>query len=175
MQYTILTIPRARKVHQSLATTPLTAIYSLLVCAYHITFAPVLASVLSRPPGPFPAEALILNGPGTCFVLTTAVYVNKVGSLAQKCSRTVVADGPLKFVGLPSPRIIYVETFARVRSLSVSAKLLRYLADRHVSLFNASWYPLMFRSIQICRAMAGEPTHWAKRRLPWLDGLRVFA
>lgn len=88
----MLTIPRARRVHQSLAATPLTAVYSFLICLYHVTFAPFLASALSRPPGPFPAEALILNGPGTCFVLTAAVYVNKVSSLPQKFPCTVPAD-----------------------------------------------------------------------------------
>jgi Oligosaccharide biosynthesis protein Alg14 like len=36
----------------------------------------------------------------------------------------------MQFFGLPSPTLIYVESFARVRSLSLSGKLLRPLVDR---------------------------------------------
>lgn len=74
-QYKLLIIPRARYVHQSLLLTPPTAFLSLLVCIYHVTVAPLF---LSRSPrSPF-ADVLILNGPGTCFVLCGAIYLNKV-------------------------------------------------------------------------------------------------
>ena len=36
----------------------------------------------------------------------------------------------LQFLGLPSPKLVYVETFARVRTLSLTGKLLRPIADR---------------------------------------------
>ncbi|KAJ7346689.1 glycosyltransferase family 1 protein [Mycena albidolilacea] len=101
-QYTLLTIPRARRVHQSLVTTPPTALYSLLLCIYYITFARTSF-----------ADVLILNGPGTCFVLCIAVYVNK-------------------FFGLAAPRVIYIESFARVESLSLSGKLLFPFVDRFI-------------------------------------------
>ncbi|KAJ6586985.1 glycosyltransferase family 1 protein [Mycena vulgaris] len=105
-QYTILTIPRARRVHQSLVTTPPTAFYSLLSCVYHVTLAH------GRARSSF-ADVLILNGPGTCFVLCIAVYVNK-------------------FLGLSAPRVIYIESFARVKSLSLSGKLLYPFVDSFV-------------------------------------------
>ncbi|KAJ7901898.1 oligosaccharide biosynthesis protein Alg14-like protein, partial [Mycena olivaceomarginata] len=101
-QYTLLTIPRARRVHQSLVTTPPTALYSLLLCIYYITFARISF-----------ADVLILNGPGTCFVLCIAVYVNK-------------------FFGLAAPRVIYIESFARVESLSLSGKLIFPFVDRFI-------------------------------------------
>ncbi|KAL4246012.1 UDP-N-acetylglucosamine transferase subunit ALG14 [Abortiporus biennis] len=104
--YGIFTIPRARRVHQSLFTTPFTALRSVLSCIYYITLAP-LASQDNLP------EVLILNGPGTACVLCVAVYVNK-------------------FLGLASPRLIYVESFARVGSLSLSGKLLRPFVDRFI-------------------------------------------
>ncbi|KAF8210339.1 glycosyltransferase family 1 protein [Mycena galopus ATCC 62051] len=103
-QYTILTIPRARYVHQRLITTPPTALRSLLMCIYHVTFAHIHSSF---------ADILILNGPGTCFVLCIAVYVNK-------------------FLGLAAPRVIYTESFARVESLSLSGKLLYPFVDRFI-------------------------------------------
>ncbi|KAI0733193.1 glycosyltransferase family 1 protein [Fomitopsis betulina] len=102
--YTILTIPRARRVHQPLYTTPVTAAQSLLTCLYHVTMVPIATRT------PF-ADVLVLNGPGTCFVLCLAVAINRI-------------------IGLPSPRLIYVESFARVRSLSLSGKLMRPLVDR---------------------------------------------
>ncbi|KAG7099754.1 hypothetical protein E1B28_001567 [Marasmius oreades] len=105
-QFTILVVPRARRVHQSLYTTPFTAFLSLLKCLYHVTLLPVLTS------NPF-ADVLIVNGPGTCFILCLAVVVNKL-------------------LALEAPRVIYVESFARVKSFSISGKLLRYLADRFV-------------------------------------------
>ncbi|KAJ7287472.1 glycosyltransferase family 1 protein [Mycena rebaudengoi] len=109
-KYTILTIPRARHLHQSLVTTPPTALYSLLACIYHVTLAPILFPNSTR--ASF-ADVLILNGPGTCFVLCIAVYLNK-------------------FLGLSAPRIIYIESFARVESLSLSGRLLYPFVDRFV-------------------------------------------
>ncbi|KJA24260.1 glycosyltransferase family 1 protein [Hypholoma sublateritium FD-334 SS-4] len=104
--YDILIIPRARQVHQPLIATPLGALQSLLACVRYITLAP-----LYNKKRPTFADVLILNGPGTSFVVCLAVYINK-------------------FFGLPAPVIIYVETFARVSSLSLSGKLIRPLADR---------------------------------------------
>ncbi|KAI0374127.1 oligosaccharide biosynthesis protein Alg14 like protein, partial [Pilatotrama ljubarskyi] len=104
--YSFIIVPRARHVHQSLLTTPFTAVFSLAAAVWHFTLAPILrrASV---------PEVLLLNGPGTCLVLCMAVYVNRI-------------------LGLSSPRMIYVESFARVRRLSLSGKLLRPLVDRFV-------------------------------------------
>jgi len=107
---TILKIPRARKVHQSPLTTPFSAAWSLIYCIYRLTVLSLLTSQLKNPSF---ADVLILNGPGTCFVLCLAVYFNR-------------------FLGLPSPIVIYVETFARVESLSLSGKLIRPFADRFV-------------------------------------------
>ncbi|KZP34617.1 glycosyltransferase family 1 protein [Athelia psychrophila] len=105
--YTLITIPRARRVHQTILTTPYTALYSLIACLYHTTIKPRLSGRRTF------ADALLLNGPGTCFILAVSTYVNRI-------------------LGLPSPTLIYVESFARVRSLSLSGKLLRPLVDRFV-------------------------------------------
>ncbi|KAH9485438.1 UDP-N-acetylglucosamine transferase subunit ALG14 [Psilocybe cubensis] len=106
--YYMLSIPRARRVHQSLLTVPASTAYSFIYCVYCLAFRP-----LFDPNTPGYPDVLLLNGPGTCFVLCLAVYVNK-------------------FLGLHAPLIIYIETFARVKSLSLSAKLIRPLADRSV-------------------------------------------
>ncbi|EIM83096.1 glycosyltransferase family 1 protein [Stereum hirsutum FP-91666 SS1] len=104
--YTIVTIPRARRVHQPLIATPPTALYSLLIAIWRLTFAPRLLNA-NLP------EVLVLNGPGTCFSLCVAAYLNR-------------------FLGIPSPRMVYIESFARVKSLSLSGKLLRSVVDSFV-------------------------------------------
>ncbi|KAH9985995.1 oligosaccharide biosynthesis protein Alg14 like-domain-containing protein [Russula compacta] len=105
-RYQILTIPRTRRVHQSILTVPFTAPRSLLAAVFHVTLAPWLS-------GDSTFDVLLLNGPGTCFVLCVAAYVNR-------------------FLGLPSPKLVYVESFARVRALSLTGKLLRPIVDRFV-------------------------------------------
>ncbi|THU95652.1 glycosyltransferase family 1 protein [Dendrothele bispora CBS 962.96] len=107
ISYSIITIPRARKVHQPILTTPPTALVSLLKCIYYVTIEPLFSLDIKF------ADVLILNGPGTCFVLCLAVYINKI-------------------LGLPSPKVLYVESFARVKTLSVSGKILRNLVDRFI-------------------------------------------
>ncbi|OJA20874.1 hypothetical protein AZE42_02977 [Rhizopogon vesiculosus] len=109
-QYKLLTIPRARRVHQSLLTTPPDAVKSLLACVYFISVCPLFKIGAFRRPF---ADLLILNGPGTCVVLYAAVLLNRL-------------------IGLPGPRVMYVESFARVRSLSLSGKLLYHFVDRFV-------------------------------------------
>ncbi|KAH9053279.1 glycosyltransferase family 1 protein [Lactarius vividus] len=108
-EYQILTIPRARRVHQNLLTIPVTALRSFLVSFYYVTLAPRRLGDSSKAD----VNVILLNGPGTCFVLCVAAYINR-------------------FLGLPSPRLVYVETFARVRTLSLTGKLLRPIADKFI-------------------------------------------
>ncbi|KAF8844350.1 oligosaccharide biosynthesis protein Alg14 like protein [Paxillus ammoniavirescens] len=108
--YRILRIPRARRVHQSLLTVPPTFMHSLLACIHLVTISPLLGR------GTFGApfvDLLILNGPGTCVTLCAAIMLNKL-------------------IGLPSPKMIYVESFARVQSLSLSGRILRHVVDRFI-------------------------------------------
>ncbi|KAI0769714.1 oligosaccharide biosynthesis protein Alg14-like protein [Trametes elegans] len=104
--YSFIVIPRARRVHQSLLTVPVTAATSLAMSIWHITIAPLLS-------GHPVADVLLLNGPGTCIILCLAALINRI-------------------LGLKSPRLIYVESFARVRRLSLSGKLSRGLVDRFI-------------------------------------------
>uniref|UniRef100_A0A060T4E6 UDP-N-acetylglucosamine transferase subunit ALG14 n=1 Tax=Blastobotrys adeninivorans TaxID=409370 RepID=A0A060T4E6_BLAAD len=56
-------------------------------------------------------DVLVCNGPGTSVTLCGAVFV-------------------LKFFGLSKTRIVFIESLARVHSLSLSGKLLLPIADR---------------------------------------------
>lgn len=114
--YKIVVIPRARRVHQSLLTTPVTALVSLLSCIYFITVQPFLqrksrksgfnqqARGTSSPPagGADQNEVLVLNGPGTCLMLAAAVYLNRVSAFnPRRCPspqyRGVTWRGDLKW------------------------------------------------------------------------------
>ncbi|KAF8135461.1 glycosyltransferase family 1 protein [Boletus edulis] len=106
--FEIVTIPRARRVHQAMWTVFPTFMRSVLACIHLVTIAPLLKKDSFRTPF---AHLLILNGPGTCVTLCAAVMVNKL-------------------LGLPHPKMVYVESYARVQSLSLSGKILRYFVDR---------------------------------------------
>lgn len=125
--YVFVVIPRARRVHQSLFTTPFTAVTSLAASVWHLTIAPLVSKRVAP-------DVLLLNGPGTCFVLCIATYVNRVRRLviSLSSSQSLMHVEPiLQFFGLKSPRLIYIESFARVRHLSLSARLLRPLVNRY--------------------------------------------
>ncbi|KIS67078.1 N-acetylglucosaminyldiphosphodolichol N-acetylglucosaminyltransferase anchoring subunit ALG14 [Mycosarcoma maydis] len=107
----VLQIPRARNVHQSFVTTPWTLAKSIAFCLHHVALRP-----LTRPcnkSNRVLADVILMNGPGTCVPIVIAVYL-------------------LRVLALPSPKLIYVESFARVKSLSLTAKLIRPFVDRFV-------------------------------------------
>lgn len=56
-------------------------------------------------------DCIVTNGPGTAVMVVAACWV-------------------YKFLGIAKTRIIYVESFARVRTLSMSGKLLIRVVDR---------------------------------------------
>ena len=63
-------MPRARRVHQSLWTTPPSVLVSLVACVRHA----VRAASNAEPVW----DVLIVNGPGTCFTVCAAVFLNRV-------------------------------------------------------------------------------------------------
>ncbi|KAF2127121.1 glycosyltransferase family 1 protein [Dothidotthia symphoricarpi CBS 119687] len=102
--YTIHTLPRARRVHQSLFTTPFSALRTL-----GGAFTPLLDGEL---PG-----LIITNGPATGVIVVLAVLVLKFFNV-----RGAQSGGMC--------RTVYVESFARVRGLSLSGRLLVRVVDR---------------------------------------------
>ncbi|KAH0563488.1 hypothetical protein GP486_001954 [Trichoglossum hirsutum] len=111
-RYEIYTVPRARKIHQSLLTTPINALKCCIACIH------VLRGNNNKPLlYPQYPDLIICNGPGTavCVILM---------SLSLKYFGIRGAKGKM--------RTIYVESFARVRTLSLSGKILRGCCDRFV-------------------------------------------
>lgn len=103
--YTLHTIPRARAIHQPLLTTPLSALRTLLSA---------LALLRTRLP-----DLILTNGPGTGVVVAAAALALRFAD---------VGDGR----GTSRMRTVYVESWARVRRLSLSGRLLCRVADRFV-------------------------------------------
>lgn len=109
-KFTLLRISRARRVHQSLLSASLTVLKSFLACVHVVMISPFFEKIIYGEPF---VNLLIMNGPGTCVPLCAAIIVGR-------------------FVGLPTPRVVYVESYARVRTLSLSGKILCHLVDRFI-------------------------------------------
>ncbi|KAF1960367.1 oligosaccharide biosynthesis protein Alg14 like protein [Byssothecium circinans] len=120
--YNIAPLPRARRIHQSLFTTPLTSLLTLLSA-----FRPLLTSppLLPNQPPQTPYEAaardlpdlIIANGPATAVIVILASLILKFFNIRGANSRGKC-------------RTVYVESFARVRSLSLSGRLVVWVVDR---------------------------------------------
>ncbi|GAA5884395.1 hypothetical protein JCM16303_003668 [Sporobolomyces ruberrimus] len=120
--FRIMRIPRARKVHQSYLTSPFTTLYSLLFCLYHITLLPLF---LPSPQDRKFSDLILLNGPGSCVPIAISAFLPRV-------------------FGLSSPKLVYIESLARTRKLSLSAKIVRPLVDR----FFVQWESLRLELIK---------------------------
>lgn len=101
--HVIIHVPRAREIHQPLYTTAFTALYSV----YSVVS--VLLSSQTLP------DVIITNGPGTGVCVVFAALL-------------------LKYFGVRGARrkmrTIYVESWARVKTLSLSGKILLRCVDR---------------------------------------------
>jgi beta-1,4-N-acetylglucosaminyltransferase len=120
--YNIAVVPRARKIHQPLLTTPLTSLYTLLASFMPLLRAPaLLAGQASTTPYEAAAadlpDLIITNGPATAVIIVLASLVLRFFNIRSANSR-----GKCKTV--------YVESFARVKTLSLSGKLLLKVVDR---------------------------------------------
>ncbi|KZM19265.1 N-acetylglucosaminyldiphosphodolichol N-acetylglucosaminyltransferase [Ascochyta rabiei] len=111
--YAIATIPRARRIHQPLYTTPFTAAQTLLAA-----FPPLLSTPTAVEENTASLPALVItNGPATAVVLVLAAFTLRFFNIRGAESRGLC-------------RTVYVESFARVKTLSLSGKLLVRVVDR---------------------------------------------
>lgn len=108
--YKLMRIPRARYVHQSSLSASFTTFKCFLACVHLVTIAPLFQNVTLGKPF---VDLLIMNGPGTCVPLCAAIMLNRI-------------------IGFPTPKMVFVESFARVQSISHSGKLLLHMVDRFI-------------------------------------------
>lgn len=115
--YTILVVPRARRIHQSLLFTPVSALQCLLSCLTMLESG-AQSFTTSGPSSRWKHPDLILtNGPGTGVIVVFASILLRYFDVGR-CE----TNGKM--------RTIYVESWARVRRLSLSGKLLVRVVDR---------------------------------------------
>lgn len=120
--YNIAVVPRARKIHQPLLTTPLSCLYTLYACFSPLLRAPPFQPN-KQPSTSYEAAAadvpdlILTNGPATAVILILASLILRFFDVKGANSR-----GKCKTV--------YVESFARVKTLSLSGKILLRVVDR---------------------------------------------
>lgn len=107
--YDIYTVPRAREIHQPLTTAPISSLKCMLACWN-------ILNQTAQKDRDFP-DVILINGPATATILvfTSIVmrFLNVRGCLTRFRMRT-----------------IYVESWARVKRLSLSGRLLSHVVDR---------------------------------------------
>jgi beta-1,4-N-acetylglucosaminyltransferase len=107
--FDVQVVSRARQIHQSLLSTPLTAAWCAWDCIKLLRQPPKELQSLDPTHGPFP-DIILTNGPATATIM-------------------IFASIFLRFVGVPGSstrmRCVYVESWARVRQLSLSGRILR--------------------------------------------------
>ena len=100
--YSLCFVPRAREIHQSLLTTPLSSLHCLKACISLLCFP-------TPPTPPTYPDLILVNGPATSVIL-------------------IIASLLLRFFSLPGTkgkmRSIYIESWARVNKLSLSGRIL---------------------------------------------------
>ena len=109
--YDIVTVPRARRVHQSYLTAPFSTLRCFWACLL------VLLHPDQQRPCP---DAILTNGPATAVCVIMAAKLIRL----FRCSSGFKASRPFQL------RTIFVESWARVSMLSLSGKLLLPFVDR---------------------------------------------
>lgn len=114
--YKVVTVPRARKIHQSLLTAPISSLRCMFAC---------WTALLPSADVDFP-DLILCNGPATATILVFVSVLLRFFD-ARRCN----SRGKM--------RTIYVESWARVKRLSLSGNLLVRVVDR----FFVQWPQLL--------------------------------
>lgn len=108
-----ITLPRPRHVGQSLITTPITCLWTTIVCFFKVLWMMIFAKQS--------VDVLLCNGPAICLIVALV----------------------LKLLLRSKLKIIYIESFARTKRLSMTGWLIRPLCSN----FFVQWPKL----IEICK------------------------
>ncbi|MCJ1411335.1 UDP-N-acetylglucosamine transferase subunit [Ptychographa xylographoides] len=155
--YDIAFVPRARQIHQSLLTTPFSALRCLMACSVILhgpaslpaPYLPLLPPKLGPPTRSYPPrrrshspspstvsrlprhtypDLIVTNGPATATILILASLILRFFSLPS-FPFIPAAQDPVEPASIAIPasrkmRTIYVESWARVRRMSLSGRIL---------------------------------------------------
>jgi beta-1,4-N-acetylglucosaminyltransferase len=119
--YSVALVPRARRIHQSLYTTPVSCLYTLLATLKVLSSPPVVVSVGGKSSGKAQQvshvpDIILANGPATsAIVILASILLRFFDFSGQQHGKT---------------RIVYIESFARISDVSLSGKCVAWLVDR---------------------------------------------
>ncbi|KAE8359726.1 glycosyltransferase family protein [Aspergillus caelatus] len=129
--YTIVTVPRARRVHQSFLTAPLSTLRSFWACllvlrGQYADQKRLPSSMIS----PYP-DVILTNGPATAVCVILSARLLRLYSFIRGFVpfKTVLGGEDLAPTDYQL-RTIFIESWARVTTLSLSGKILLPFADR---------------------------------------------
>lgn len=125
--FEICEVARARRVHQSLLSTPFTALLCVRDCIQLLLFKP---SKLYPTHSRFP-DVILTNGPATATIMIFASVIIRFLGFGD-CAETM--------------RCVYVESWARVKKLSLSGRILR--ASGACDRFLVQWPSLVQRGTE---------------------------
>lgn len=128
--YDVVTVHRARKVHQSLLTAPVSSLRCLWDCILILKGShPDLQRAKSARGFP---DLILTNGPGTGVIVILAsiilLFFGFSGKYSSKDSQAT-SQGAIEAGRM---RSIYIESWARVQTLSLSGRLLKPLVGRFI-------------------------------------------
>jgi beta-1,4-N-acetylglucosaminyltransferase len=135
--YDIVTVRRARRVHQSLMSTPWSAALCLWECIKLLRGSHPDQGRLQRArstPKPGCPDLILTNGPGTgvCVVLASLILLffglSRPSQVENDSERSRTQQQQYLYSG--QMRTIFIESWARVKTLSLSGKILMPLVDR---------------------------------------------
>lgn len=131
-------LPRARKIHQSLWTTPLSSLWCLICCVSTLR---KISKASIATPFEYP-DVIITNGPATAVMVILASLILKFFGVAP----------------LYKMKTIYVESWARVKTVSLSGKVLLWMGvcDKFV----VQWEELAKNINSDTTSLSGKVLQW---------------
>jgi beta-1,4-N-acetylglucosaminyltransferase len=156
--YSIASVPRARRVHQSYLTAPFSTLRCFWACLI-ILGGRHPDQKLPKEYSSFYPDLILTNGPATAVCVVAAAKFIRFFQCLTKCAALCL--GLRTFSSLtsaPKLRTIYIESWARVSSLSTSGVLLLPLADR----FLVQW-----------PAQAGRRAWWGMKKTQYAGWLVI--
>ena len=146
-KYDVSVVPRARRVHQGIWTTPWTSLLCLWQCfavlrgratsSTHV--APKSKSKVNQLVYP---DVIVTNGPGTAVIVIFAALVLRfISCLLPSFISSFLRLKDTRGAGNGRMRTVYVESWARVKRLSLSGKILLKL--KMIDRFLVQWEALL--------------------------------
>ncbi|KAK2763907.1 UDP-N-acetylglucosamine transferase subunit [Arachnomyces sp. PD_36] len=125
-EYTVVTVPRARRVHQSFLTAPFSTLHCFWSC---------LCVLRGKHPGqrghPTYPDLILTNGPATAVCVIVAAKLLRLFHCTLNPRSQINEDGqPGNRAPSAALRTIFIESWARVTTLSLSGKIVLPLVDR---------------------------------------------